>query len=115
MSKPVVILYHLEQLALIVKRPSGVLYTNQVGGVCCLKPAEEGVLVPLGINCDILDKLAAYFSLHQGRLDSSDADALDAILRTPEAPFVVTPTFFLEVDRSRLGESVEAWLHVTVT
>lgn len=40
---------------------------------------------------------------------------LDAILHTPEEPFVVTPAFFLELDRARLADSMEAWLYVTIT
>lgn len=34
-------------LALIVNHPSGVVYTNQAGGVCCTHPELEGVLIPL--------------------------------------------------------------------
>jgi len=114
MSQPVISLYGLEGLALIVSFPSGVLYTNQTGGVCCCQPMLEGMLVPLESACDVEPKLAAFFAEHGGNLCDADADALDVILRTPEASYVVTPTFFLEVDRARLRDSMEAWLHVTV-
>jgi len=65
-------------------------------------------------KCDVLGKLEAFFATTKGRLSETDADALDSILQTAEPPMVVAPTFFLEVDRSRLADSVEAWLHVTI-
>jgi hypothetical protein len=115
-SKPVISLYGLEGLGLVVPYPSGVLYTNQTGGTTCAHPVEEGVFVPLGSECRLEEKLDRIFQ-HQfaARLTSADADALDAILHTPEEPFVVTPAFFLEVDRTRLDDSMEAWLYVTIT
>jgi len=115
MGQPVVRLYDLDGLALIVECPSGVLYTNQAGGVFCMQPIIEGVLVPLGTECNMEEKLDAFFATRAIRLNSDDADSLDIILRTPEEPYVVTPTFFLEVDRGRLDDSMEAWLYVTIT
>jgi hypothetical protein len=114
MGQPVISLYGLEGLAVIVECPSGVLYTNQAGGVYCMRPTTEGVLIPLGSECRLEQKLNAFFARQAVRLQPPHADALDIILRTPEEPYVVTPTFFLEVDRSRLDESIEAWLHVTI-
>jgi hypothetical protein len=32
---------------LIISKKTGVLWTNQVGGVCCLHPGLEGILIPL--------------------------------------------------------------------
>jgi hypothetical protein len=118
MALPIIRLFELEELALIVECPSGVLYTNQAGGNYCLQPETEGVLVPLGHSCNIEDKLYAFFTgpdAPRRRLEPSHADALDIILRTPEKPYVMTPTFFLEVDRTRLADSMEAWLYVTIT
>lgn len=34
-------------LTLIVARPTGVNFTNQVGGIACFHPIVEGVLIPL--------------------------------------------------------------------
>ena len=115
---PIIRLYELEGPGLIVECASGVLYTNQAGGNYCMQPETEGVLVPLGNACKIEDKLYAFFTGPDAptlRLEPSHADALDMILRTPEAPYAMTPTFFLEVDRARLAESMEAWLYVTIT
>ena len=54
MGRPVIQLRDLEGLALVVEYPSGVLYTNQAGGVFCNQPIVEGVLAPLGNECDVL-------------------------------------------------------------
>jgi hypothetical protein len=115
-SKPVISLYGLEGLGLVVPYPSGILYTNQTGGTTCAQPVEEGVFVPLGSECRVAEKLIDCFENQiRARLTSADADALDAILHTPDEPSVVTPAFFLEVDRARLDDSMEAWLYVTIT
>lgn len=115
MNGPVISLYSLTGLALLVRRASGVLYTNRAGGNYCMQPVEEGVLVPLDDDEGHLqDKLDAFFQRRGGLLDASDADELDAILQTPEPPRHIAPTFFLEVDRDRLRDSMEAWLYVTV-
>jgi uncharacterized protein DUF6210 len=114
-SKPVISLYGLEGLGLIVPYPSGVLYTHQTGGTNCAHPVEEGVFVPLGSECRVAQRLGALFQDQiRARLTNADADALDAVLHTPEAPFAVTPAFFLEIDRARLADSMEAWLYVTI-
>ena len=113
MGQPVIQLSSLGGLGLIIEYASGVLYTNQAGGHACCQPTAEGVLVPLGEECNIEKKLVEFFA-RAGRLQPSHADALDIILHTQEEPFVVTPTFFLEVDRARLDDSMEAWLYVTI-
>lgn len=47
-SLPLVELWDLKlSLTLIVRRPTGVVFTNQVGGIACLHPRIEGVLIPL--------------------------------------------------------------------
>ena len=117
MGQPVITLHTLEEPALILDWESGVIYTNQAGGSYCMQPTHEGVLVPLGNDCNLDDRLSAYFAkpgVPPAGLRPADADALDAILRTPEDGFVVTPAFFVEVDRSRLADSLEAWVYVTI-
>lgn len=37
-------LWSFNGLGLIIKYPSGVIYTNQAGGYACLQPQEEGIL-----------------------------------------------------------------------
>jgi hypothetical protein len=114
MARSIIRLYDLEGLGLIVEQSSGVFYTNQAGGTFCAQPEIEGVLVPLGSVGE--EKLEAYFAKPEViRLEPHNADALDVILRTPAEGDAWAPTFFLQVDRSRLAESMEAWLYVTIT
>lgn len=113
MGQPVISLHDLVGLAVVADWPSGVIYTNQAGGVFCLQPKTEGVLVPLGDDDRLEGKLDAFFANRPIRLKPADADALDAMLRSAENP-LSTRTFFLEVDRGKLEESMEAWLYVTI-
>lgn len=110
---PVIQLYDIEQPALIVPFASGVIYTNQAGGQYCLQPKVEGVMVPLGSEGDLEAKLEAFFTTLRHRLRESDADALDALFNPPDGSY--SPMFFLAVDRTKLEESMEAWLYVTIT
>lgn len=122
-SLPRIRLYDLIGLGLLLPGPSGVLYTNQTGGYACLQPEVEGFLVPL-CNDLSLDPVAllgpepdlhAYFvgPRHDGSgavfgLDEGDADALSRILTKHRLDAV------LEINRSRLLDSHEAWVHVMV-
>lgn len=47
MSTPMISLDYIGGLGIIILCPSGVRYTNQVGGVATLFPEVEGVYVPL--------------------------------------------------------------------
>ncbi len=105
-------LYDLEGVALIIAAPTGVTYSNQVGGHACLQPTYEGALLPVNPDRDPdgprsdLETALGEALLNQGFLDDALADAVDAIL----ARFYATAG--LTVDRTRLRESTEAWVHV---
>lgn len=61
-SKPFVDLLNFDGLGLIIPFPSGVIYTNQVGGLGCLHPEIEGVFAPLSTgNKKILFALENHF------------------------------------------------------
>jgi hypothetical protein len=120
----VVHLFDLVGTALIIKRPSGIWYSNQTGGTSCLQPEFEGVLVPigndvaldsgevLGIEKELLD----YFTgppwrgsgATTGGITPSDADVIDDVLRSNRSFAGIS------VDRTFLSESHEAWVHVTL-
>ena len=120
---PIIRLYDFIGLGLIFSFPSGVIYINQTGGHACLQSEAEGLLVPLH-NDLALDPvqllgpepdLLAYFTgaKHNGTgatagLDEVDANEISVILARHRLGSV------LEVDRSRLIDSHEAWLHVIV-
>lgn len=108
-------LYNLNGVGVIVKHPSGVIYSNQTGGHACLQPEMEGVFLPL--DTDHLPEnyndgnMYALESLewrgHRG-MTPELADQVDAIL---------TRHNFSEgilVDRTKLEESHEAWVYVTL-
>src|ERR1700759_2946656 len=89
---------------LIVAHPSGVIYCNQVGGVNCMPGEIEGVLAPLELTDDAVERLMALPFAPGPGVQAEIADAIDAILgETPLARY-------LRVDRGRLRESAEAWV-----
>lgn len=120
---PVVRLDWCVGTALIISHPTGVFYVNQAGGTACMQPGMEGALVPFGndvaLERNVLmgaqEALEAYFTgpKHAGSgatsgLDEEDADAIDAIF----AKTMFRSSF--KVDRNRLNDSMEAWVHVIV-
>ncbi len=105
-------LYSLEQAVIILLAEDGVVYSNQAGGSACMQPKERGTLVPISNDPPLAD-------LHKGSLpfkltavcrgligiDSKVADALDSVLKAALGHSIL-------VDRSRIGESMEAWVYV---
>jgi hypothetical protein len=120
--KPKVLLYEHVGLGLIVAFPSGVTYSNQAGGFACFQPELEGIFIPLRNDClvegnELLSPavgLEEYFTGEKWRgaamhgIDEEDADFIDALLQSHRL------SHCLKVDRTRLDESSEAWIHVEV-
>lgn len=121
--KRIVNLWDQVGIGLIIKCATGVVYSNQACGHCCLRPEQEGAFVPIGDEIampsgDLLSKereLLAYFegppwhgSGAMTGLTEGDADFIDRVLtKRPDLSYI-------RVDRSKLSESYEAWVHVTV-
>lgn len=100
---------------LIILYPSGVKYTSQTGGHNCLSPIEEGVYLPFFDELhDQASALRSYFTdtkiyaTGTVGIDDMDAEFIDSILS------IGNYTKFLTVDRTRLGDSHEAWLYVEI-
>ena len=108
-AEPVVLLYDYIGLGLILAFPSGVRYRNQAAGHACWKFEIEGVLVPLPLGEEQipLRTLEDHFDSGWECLDVDAADVIDHILAAAGLDFV-------KVDRERLGESYEAWVHVRI-
>lgn len=109
MATKLILLYDIPGPMFIVQCPSGVIYRNQVGGLATYQEELEGVLSPLDLSDDIEGQLEA-FPYPQGRrgITVAIADAIDALLASrPGANF-------LKVDRARLSECWEAWVHVLI-
>jgi hypothetical protein len=96
-------------LGLIVLHPSGVLYTNQVGGHGCFHPEVEGVFFPLqtDINRYELNTLEQHFKGSWDALNDFEADLVDTVMRRSSRNLS-----WISVDRSRLKDSFEAWVYV---
>lgn len=102
-------LHEFDGVALIVKTPSGVRYTNQAGGYACSHPELEGVLVPvpLKVGRPEVDALQQHFHGSWHALQPNDADVIDGVLWRYDLGF-------LSVDRDLLDQSYEAWVHVRI-
>ena len=115
MEKPFIQLSDFRGVGLIVSYPSGVYYTNQTGGYACMWPVLEGVFAPL--TNPVLDqstKLNGFFigSKWEGRcdegIDEETADFIDSVL------IESNQTKILRVNRDKLADSHEAWIHVVI-
>ena len=102
---------HGIDVALVLAMPTGIIYLNQCNGVACDQGEQEGILVPFAAPVDAPYSRILFDHFHakpgnRGCLDSADADFIDRYLLTSWAPFCV------KVDRHRLTDSFEAWVHV---
>ena len=125
-DKPVVRLWSLYGIGLIIPCASGVIISNQVGGYACDHPEIEGVFIPLMHPGDAdsenarargelmdqqveLDKFfmgPKWMSHCYSGIDEETADFVDSVLAA------TTVTREIKVDRTKLGYSKEAWIHV---
>lgn len=110
-------LYELNGLAMIEPAPTGIVYLNQTGGHACYQCSQEGYLVPLGregLERKALDALRAYFTGPKWsgwcneRIDVETADEIDRIIAAG------THREGIVVDRTKLDESWESWVHVLI-
>src|SRR5688500_9872107 len=104
---------------LIIKCSSGIVYSNQACGTCCLQPEQEGVFVPIGNDVAVpsrvlLSKETALRAYFEGPpwngtgamrgLTKQDADFIDELLKEPPS------LGYIRADRSKLAGSHEAWV-----
>jgi hypothetical protein len=107
-SSPTILLYSMPSaLMLIIERPSGVVYQNQVGGNVCEQARLEGVLAPLGLDPPSIERIMRCSYGMQG-ITGQTADIIDSILASD------SEGKYVKVDRLRLEECLEAWVYVIV-
>jgi hypothetical protein len=94
------------EVMLILWHASGVFYENQVGGVTCLHRRGEGVLSPVDLYPDAVEKIMKLPYDNRPDITAEIADAIDGVLAASPS------TCYLKVDRTRLSESCEAWVFV---
>ena len=115
---PVIHLSELSGLFLILKWPSGFAYATQTGGLSCEQSWAEGILVPLGLaGQERLDERfgdgrTKYSGGCFNGIDDDDAAWIDSVLAHLDPAFDRGP--LITVDRSRLADSSEAWVHVRI-
>jgi len=102
-------------VGVIITWPSGIRYRNQTGGSACSHPEHEGVLALLTDDVGAtLNALTEHFEdvkkvPKRVGISHATADFVDEVLHEyPEHTFI-------SVDRDRLDESHEAWVHVTLS
>ena len=108
-TQPSIDLIGFEGLGLIIEWPSGVNYTTQSAGYGCEHPQIEGVMVPLfdGVGRPVLHSLRQHFRGDWHAIDEKAAAIIDGILKRYDLGFI-------RADRSRLSDSRESWIFVTV-
>jgi hypothetical protein len=116
MSKPIINLWQLDGIGLIVSHPTGILYSNQTGGYACLSPQFEGAFVPLKdplVNQQ--EELERHFTGSKwkghcyNQIDDETADFIDTVLASSYL------SNRLKVNREKLADSHEAWIHVVIS
>ncbi len=97
------------EIMLIVVHSSGVTYQNQVGGQVCWQAELEGVLSPVDVSPESTRHIQSLeYPAARAGIPLELADQIDEVLAAS------TATSFLKVDRSRLDDCWEAWIHVLI-
>ena len=116
MDKPLLELCEFSGIGLIIEFPSGVRYTNQTGGYATHHPELEGIFVPLTHpQFSPQEKLEQFFTGDKWKghcykgIDEETADFMDAIFADSFR------TQALKVNRAKLAECEEAWIHAIVS
>lgn len=109
-----VILWDMCGAGLIVPRSSGVRFSNQVGGGACFQRSLEGIFIPINQDSQRGDYVHTLEAKLMGifhdivTMGGTQADQIDSVLAESEL------TKGIIVDRGRISESCEAWVHVAV-
>jgi hypothetical protein len=108
-------LWGISGAALIVPEKTGIVYTNQVGGTACFQKELEGFVIPLNNDClpenheEFLESyLGTFFETLTSIFNCESANNLNKLLwNFPE-------TTSISVDKSRVKDSMEAWVYVDI-
>ena len=104
-----VCLYGLSVLGLILEDASSdVTYFNQTTGFSCHQRKTKGVFVFVDDDVKELYNVIALYMTNKEKLSVEDADFLDTAFTSSYG------AKHLSVDRTKLGESGEAWIYVKI-
>ena len=96
------------EIMLIIEHSSGVFYETQVGGTTCAQVEIEGVLAPVELEPQDVERVMN-LPYQAGRgITPEIAQAIDGVLASAPG------ARYLKVDRARLDDSWEAWIFVIV-
>lgn len=123
-SPMIVNLWRLSSAGMIIYAPTNVFYSNQTGGYGVYHPQQEGLFVPLSTAsdrlgtksiCALSDELYKYFGYH-GKWKGHCYNGIDeeTAVYMDELFLKYRVTEHLRVDRDKLSESHEAWVHITL-
>jgi hypothetical protein len=107
--KRVIDLSEYNNVGIILKLGSGVFYTNQVAGYACQHPEIEGAFYPLPTKPGDAELFALthHFRGTWTHIEQADAEFIEHVLRS-------NGHNHLSVDRAKLNQSYEAWVHLLV-
>ena len=109
---PRIQIWESTSLGLVISCPTGIMVSNQVAGHACYHPEIEGVYLPLQVEADELERHFVgpkWQGWCMEGIDKESADFLDEfLLRNGN-------TKGIRVDRERLADSWEAWIHVRIS
>jgi hypothetical protein len=108
-DKRIIDLSWFGNVGLVINRSSGVFYANLAAGYACKNPEMEGVFYPLRVKPgkSELFSLQQHFRGSWEHIEKPDADFVDKVLRRNGHEYV-------RVDRAKLADSYEAWVHVSI-
>lgn len=115
MDKPIINLWRFDGIGLIIAHQSGVSYSNETGGYDSLFPEYEGVFVPLKDPLMNQQEMLERYFIDAKRkerfcknIDEETADFIDRVLALSYL------SKRLKVNREKLADSHEAWIHVVI-
>jgi len=108
-----VTLHSFPELGLIVKAATGVIYSSQTGGFANLHPHVEGFFVPLRTYFGMRELRALQAFCPSGFTADDGMDEETAV----QLEWILAQQGFtcMRVDRAKLAESLEAWVHVRLS
>lgn len=122
MGKVIVRLWDHVGTGVIVRWPSGIVYANQTGGFSCCEDELEGVFVPVGNDVGLDGRLRSAENRLGDYFRGPPHLGSGAVHGLTEAEALLVESSLHEnlglrnitVDRRRLRESREAWVHIRV-
>lgn len=99
---------------LLVEWPTGIKYCGQTGGIACCHPEVEGFDITLPSRFSVLEDLTCDEGCWGHALGTKTVDKLKAVWPKTRESHQWGAYWELELDESRMRNSMEAWIPVRV-